>query len=260
PGGHDRDALADAAGRSGSQRNLAGLRGKRMVRHWRSEAHAGRDHRKTEQGSQRQRCRSETPSATCRSGRHGAWRVPRRFRQADLRRGQEVEQGDAGGQYQAGMNSRRAAALRNFDPAYVGSGSWPCENSGTRRARRNISKKLRISVSNHAARMRPDAVLENCIFYISPMYEFSHSQGQSRPFGDVCSMSGLPPKADLPPDLGTTSAASSWRTPPSRPRASARSRASACGLWGGGGGGLVLPLKVVQTSIGALDHPDGGET
>src|SRR5262249_45353464 len=85
--------------------------------------HAGRDHRKTEQGSQRQRCRSETPSATCRSGRHGAWRVPRRFRQADLRRGQEVEQGDAGGQYQAGMNSRRAAALRNFDPAYVGSGS-----------------------------------------------------------------------------------------------------------------------------------------
>ena len=58
-------------------------------------------------------------------------------------------------------------------------GSWPCENSGTRRARRNISKKLRISESNHAARMRPDAVLENCIFYISPMYEFSHSQGHS---------------------------------------------------------------------------------
>jgi len=25
-----------------------------------------------------------------------------------------------------------------------------------------------------------DAMLENCIFYISPMYEFSHSLGQNR--------------------------------------------------------------------------------
>src|SRR5262249_24684233 len=33
-------------------------------------------------------------------------------------------------------------------------------------------------------------------------------------------MSALPPKADLPPDLRTTPAASSSRTPPSRPRAS----------------------------------------
>jgi hypothetical protein len=28
-------------------------------------------------------------------------------------------------------------------------------------------------------------VLENCIFYISPMYEFLHSQGHSRRFGFV---------------------------------------------------------------------------
>jgi len=34
--------------------------------------------------------------------------------------------------------------------------------------------------------------------------------------------SGLPPKAEPPPDLRTTPAASSWRTPPSRPRASTR--------------------------------------
>jgi len=40
--------------------------------------------------------------------------------------------------------------------------------------------------------------------------------------------SGLPPKADLPVDLRTTPAASSSRMPPSRPRASPRSRASAC--------------------------------
>src|SRR5262245_57635928 len=31
-------------------------------------------------------------------------------------------------------------------------------------------------------------------------------------------LSALPPKADLPPDLRTTPAASPWRTPPSRPR------------------------------------------
>src|SRR6516164_8425915 len=35
-------------------------------------------------------------------------------------------------------------------------------------------------------------------------------------------MSALPPKADLPPDLRTAPAASSSRTPPSRPRASPR--------------------------------------
>jgi hypothetical protein len=35
-------------------------------------------------------------------------------------------------------------------------------------------------------------LLENCIFYISPMYEFSHRLGQTRSFGDVSSMSALP--------------------------------------------------------------------
>src|SRR5262249_43765616 len=44
----------------------------------------------------------------------------------------------------------------------------------------------------------------------------------------------LPPRADLPPDLRTTPAASASRTPPSRPRASARSRRSACGPHGAG--------------------------
>jgi hypothetical protein len=36
-----------------------------------------------------------------------------------------------------------------------------------------------------AADIRLDAVLENCIFYISTMYEFSHSLGHSRRFPDV---------------------------------------------------------------------------
>jgi hypothetical protein len=35
-------------------------------------------------------------------------------------------------------------------------------------------------------------LLENCVFYILRMYEFLHSQGQTRSFGDVGSMSGLP--------------------------------------------------------------------
>jgi hypothetical protein len=64
-------------------------------------------------------------------------------------------------------------------------GSWLCENSSARRAGRNISKKLRIMESNDAARAMFDTLLENCIFYISPMYEFLHSQGQIRSFRDV---------------------------------------------------------------------------
>src|SRR5205807_5855045 len=60
-------------------------------------------------------------------------------------------------------------------------GSWLCENSGARRAGRNIWKKLRIIESNRAARAMCGTLLENYIFYISPMYEFLHSQGQTRP-------------------------------------------------------------------------------
>jgi hypothetical protein len=40
------------------------------------------------------------------------------------------------------------------------------------------------------------ALIENSIFYISPMYEFSHSQGHSRHFPDH-DMSGLAPLADV---------------------------------------------------------------
>src|SRR5260370_27913689 len=60
-------------------------------------------------------------------------------------------------------------------------GSRPCENSNARRARRNILEKLRAMRTDNAADMRLDAMLENCIFYISPMYEFSHSLGQGPP-------------------------------------------------------------------------------
>src|SRR5439155_2489411 len=56
---------------------------------------------------------------------------------------------------------------------------WPFENSSARRARRNISKKWRIMRAN-AAHIRLDPVLENCIFHISAMHEFSHSQDPER--------------------------------------------------------------------------------
>ena len=73
---------------------------------------------------------------------------------------------------------QETAAPRDFRPTYVGRGSWSCENSSALRERRNISVKLGIMRTHHAADIRLDAPLENCIFYISPMYEFSHSLGQ----------------------------------------------------------------------------------
>src|SRR5207245_1439025 len=48
------------------------------------------------------------------------------------------------------------------------------------RARRNISRKLRTVESNLAARTMFDTLSENCIFYISQLYEFSHRLGHSR--------------------------------------------------------------------------------
>jgi len=51
-------------------------------------------------------------------------------------------------------------------------------------------------------RTQVDDVLENCIFYISLMYEFSHSQGQTRSCGHVGSMSGLPSESSPGADIG----------------------------------------------------------
>jgi len=82
--------------------------------------------------------------------------------------------------YSTGSVRQEISALRDFGSAYDRSGSWLCENSSARRARRSISKKLRIIESNDAALAMFDTLLENCIFYISPMYEFLHSQCLSR--------------------------------------------------------------------------------
>src|SRR6266487_5826298 len=73
----------------------------------------------------------------------------------------------------------------------VQTGSWPCENFSGRATRRNISEQLHLWESNHTAHARFDALLENCVFYISRMYEFLHSQSQNekvsqRAFLDRC--------------------------------------------------------------------------
>jgi len=60
-------------------------------------------------------------------------------------------------------------------------GSWSCKNANARPTRRNILGKLRVTRIDDSADMRLDAVLENCIFYILPTYEFLHSLGQSLP-------------------------------------------------------------------------------
>ena len=65
--------------------------------------------------------------------------------------------------------------------ADVRDGSWACKNSNARRARRNILEKLRVMRIDDSADMRLDAVLENGIFYIFPMYEFLHSLAQNLP-------------------------------------------------------------------------------
>jgi hypothetical protein len=66
----------------------------------------------------------------------------------------------------------------------------------------------------------------NCdqLFWAGNVGSGSHDRGQNPKKLSISKcFFGLPPKADLPPDLRTTPAASSWRTPPSLPRASRHS-------------------------------------
>ena len=55
----------------------AGLRGERLVRHRRSQEHAGRDRREAQHGDQCRPCRSQDQGAACRRGRHRACRLAR---------------------------------------------------------------------------------------------------------------------------------------------------------------------------------------
>jgi len=66
--------------------------------------------------------------------------------------------------------------LQHEMTAHVRFGSWPCKNSNAHCARSNILEKLRVLRIDDSSDTRMDAVLENCIFYSFPMYEFSHRQ------------------------------------------------------------------------------------
>ena len=85
--------------------------------------------------------------------------------------------------------------------ANVRVGSWPRKNSNARRARRNILEKLRIIRTDAAADIPLGAALENCIFYICPMYEFLHSLGHSRRFCPIWATSVLPPNSNRLEDV-----------------------------------------------------------
>src|SRR5260370_32351197 len=76
-------------------------------------------------------------------------------------------------------------------------GSWLCENSSGRATRRNISEQLHLWESNHTAQATVDALPENCVFYISRMYEFLHRLGHERPRSDVRVESVRLPTADI---------------------------------------------------------------
>jgi hypothetical protein len=60
-----------------------------------------------------------------------------------------------------------------------------------------IPEQLHLWESNHTAHARFDALLENCVFYISRMYEFLHSQGQSESSRQRDGTTGLPSTADV---------------------------------------------------------------
>src|SRR5215813_9797429 len=58
-----------------------------------------------------------------------------------------------------------------------------------------------ITESNRAVLIQFDGALENCVFYILPVYEFSHSQGHSRRFGGLCRTSAVPLNSDQRADI-----------------------------------------------------------
>jgi hypothetical protein len=63
--------------------------------------------------------------------------------------------------------------------------------------RRMLAAKYLEGIVHHksflAAPIRRDTVLENCIFHISRMYEFSHSQGQNaKCYDPSCDVELLP--------------------------------------------------------------------
>jgi hypothetical protein len=80
---------------------------------------------------------------------------------------------------------------------YVRSGwSWLCENAKTlNRDRRTCSSKT-VLVAQRASGFNLEIELKNIILRRVSIFEFLHSQGQSRRFAPPPVTSGLPPEAD----------------------------------------------------------------
>src|SRR5262249_15179093 len=76
------------------------------------------------------------------------------------------------------MSAEPPIATEERASIYVGEGPWPCENLSARRERRIVRRNCASSESNLTAHASRDLELENCIFYILQMYEFSHNLGQ----------------------------------------------------------------------------------
>src|SRR5258707_6502699 len=84
--------------------------------------------------------------------------------------------------------------LHDYD---VRCGSWPCENAKTlNRDRRTCSSKTDL-VAQRASGFNLEIELKNIILRRVSIFEFLHSQGQSRRFGDVRATSALLPKTDI---------------------------------------------------------------
>jgi hypothetical protein len=79
----------------------------------------------------------------------------------------------------------------------VGCGSWLCENAKTlNRDRRSYSSKT-VLVAQQASGFNLEIELKNIILRRVSIFEFLHSQGQSRHFGRRPTSSGLPLQTDI---------------------------------------------------------------
>jgi len=95
-----------------------------------------------------------------------------------------------------GSIAGRGSAPQQKQHAQVRYGSWLCQNSSTRRRRRNILKELHIRESKILHTTMFDALMKNCFFYISRMYEFLHRLGHDQTSRHHLGLSALPLKAD----------------------------------------------------------------
>src|SRR5262245_56296040 len=97
-----------------------------------------------------------------------------------------------------GMGFEIDICAARFRVAHVCTGSWLCQNVCSPSARRTSRMRCASSEVSHAALTQLNPSLQNCIFYISPMYEFLHNQGHQRPVDTPAAVAPCPrrPKSE----------------------------------------------------------------